>query len=481
MGNSPQTNPKPTLRRPGDDQLAMGAIPVRDDVQDFHDAADRLGTAAIVGEDPNDPEYTHHLQTILAGRELAKLNYEKEHPWGSAENHPGTLGKIGHVMGVIGQVAGSAFAPRVMAAIPGTYLNRGLRERADVAQLNKGEQEQLAEQKETAAEGLGKENADTRLAQAEADQTKAAADLDKASAQPKAAADKGMWVNDASGKPTYLPESKVLAAAPGEYAPFEKPSTAQTPHDAFHEWLTDPQDYEKFQRGMAALKQSGRQLTPIEGAMLVRSLLAHGYADNPALLQSASDIAKASGLPFSPEDLQSMSGTPPGWQFDPVTGKPLGTQSPEFAKGQTVQRKQWSQEIIPTVDETVKQIGADPGLFGAVKGRVNEIMSGKIGSPNSPYYSALTNLHNIATAWMRVHANSDKAREDFINLLSTAQSPENLAAALGSIRQQLEIYANYGGKPGAAKESTKTTAAGGAGAGAKESAINDILKKAGIK
>jgi hypothetical protein len=433
----------------------MGTIPIRDDAQDFHDAADRLGNAAVIGEDPNDPEYLNHLQTIRAGTELAKLQYEKEHPWGSPENHPGTLGKIGHVMGIIGQAAGTAFAPRVMAAIPGTYLNRGLQARDYEAELQRGTQDELAQHRETAAETLGKENADTRLAQAEAAQTKAAADLDKASAAPKQPQEKGVWVNDASGKPVYLPESKVMGAAPGTYSPFEKPATTRaTDEDGFiHDYLganglpDTPVSRMKAREAYAARNKQAERLSPIEGAMLVRSLLQHGYGDNPALLQSAADVAKYAGLGLSPSDIAAISQTPQGWQYDPVTGKPLGKSSPEFARGQTVQRLQFSKEIMPTVDETIQMAESDPNLFGAIKGRVNEIMSGKIGEPNAPYYAALTNLHNIATAWMRMHANSDEARKVFEDLLKTAQSPENLIAALNAIKRQMGIYATYGGKP----------------------------------
>lgn len=56
--------------------------------------------------------------------QLQKLEEAKAHPWGSPENHPGTLGKIGHVLGKIGNIAGDVFAPATMSLIPGTELNR---------------------------------------------------------------------------------------------------------------------------------------------------------------------------------------------------------------------------------------------------------------------------------------------------------------------------------------------------------------------
>ena len=58
-------------------------------------------------------------------QEQAKNAYEKAHPLGSPISaRPGTLGKIEHVLGKIGNVAGNIFIPHVMENIPGTELNR---------------------------------------------------------------------------------------------------------------------------------------------------------------------------------------------------------------------------------------------------------------------------------------------------------------------------------------------------------------------
>lgn len=58
------------------------------------------------------------------GSQLEKLQDQQAHPWGTPENHPGTLGKVAHVLSRIGNIAGDVFAPGVMANIPGTELNR---------------------------------------------------------------------------------------------------------------------------------------------------------------------------------------------------------------------------------------------------------------------------------------------------------------------------------------------------------------------
>ena len=60
----------------------------------------------------------------FARNELERLEEQKTHPWGTAENHPGLLGKIGHVAGKVGNIALDVLAPGIGVNIPGTDLNR---------------------------------------------------------------------------------------------------------------------------------------------------------------------------------------------------------------------------------------------------------------------------------------------------------------------------------------------------------------------
>lgn len=47
----------------------------------------------------------------------------KDNPWGSKDNHPGILGKLGHVAAKVGNIAGDVLAPGLMGLVPGTDLN----------------------------------------------------------------------------------------------------------------------------------------------------------------------------------------------------------------------------------------------------------------------------------------------------------------------------------------------------------------------
>ena len=61
-------------------------------------------------------------------QELNRIEEEKANPWGSANNHPGLLGKIGHIAAKVGNTALDVVAPGLAYTIPGTELNRQARE-----------------------------------------------------------------------------------------------------------------------------------------------------------------------------------------------------------------------------------------------------------------------------------------------------------------------------------------------------------------
>lgn len=68
--------------------------------------------------------------------QLTRLQDQQANPWGTAENHPGTLGKIGHVLGTIGNDIGEVADPAAMARIPGTTANRTAQEQNLQKEIN---------------------------------------------------------------------------------------------------------------------------------------------------------------------------------------------------------------------------------------------------------------------------------------------------------------------------------------------------------
>ena len=97
----------------------------------------------------NDPQYTEQAARVTE----AKLAYEKANPWGSAGNHPGILGKLGHIAErVAARTPG--LAP-IVATIPGSEI--------DLGQAAKGAREDV---KQANAQNVADQTVDVKAAKA---------------------------------------------------------------------------------------------------------------------------------------------------------------------------------------------------------------------------------------------------------------------------------------------------------------------------
>jgi hypothetical protein len=108
--------------------------------------------------------------------QLQHVRWEQANPWGTAENHPGKLGKLAHTFATIGNIAGNVVAPDVMARIPNTQLNLQEREgdlakRLNTEITNEGENEQreasTRKANEETAELPGKTQSEEQLQEAQ--------------------------------------------------------------------------------------------------------------------------------------------------------------------------------------------------------------------------------------------------------------------------------------------------------------------------
>ncbi len=116
-----------------------------------HIKSDIQNTAEGAVGRPLTPEETARI----GSDEYALAKIAQYNPWGSKFNHPGTLGKIGHVLGTIGNVAGEALLPNLVAQIPGSEANRRMKEEQGLGRIKFGED-------------LAKTQAETREANARA-------------------------------------------------------------------------------------------------------------------------------------------------------------------------------------------------------------------------------------------------------------------------------------------------------------------------
>jgi hypothetical protein len=111
--------------------------------------------------------------------QLARIKDQEANPKGSAENSPGTWGKIQHVLGKVGNIAGDVLIPRVMATIPGTELNRTLQERGLQGEIDTQQKEQNTAEATKAAGALGTRRADIDTREADIKQEQADTDKEK--------------------------------------------------------------------------------------------------------------------------------------------------------------------------------------------------------------------------------------------------------------------------------------------------------------
>lgn len=71
--------------------------------------------------------------------QLARIADQKANPLGSAENHPGVLGKLAHIGGRIANIAGDIFAPATTALLPGSDLNKNIEKSNVTRQLDEAQ------------------------------------------------------------------------------------------------------------------------------------------------------------------------------------------------------------------------------------------------------------------------------------------------------------------------------------------------------
>ena len=122
----PPAQPTKTLPKTPEDRKTM--LDEYDNIM-----ADSLDKAA---HDPANAEDYKKQHDYAAFAKQALLN---KTPWGSESNHPGILGKIGHDLAKVGNIAGDIVAPKTMMLIPGTQLNTEMKTSGLTKMLNEDE------------------------------------------------------------------------------------------------------------------------------------------------------------------------------------------------------------------------------------------------------------------------------------------------------------------------------------------------------
>lgn len=338
---------------------------------------------------------------------------------------PSLMSRIGHGLERAGNIAGDVFAPATMALIPGTQLYN---ERQQARKLAYGQKEEEIKQKPELAELQGE------IRGALAAQNNAA----KASFQTQKDTDANQRTQEQIFSREKLADE---ANATKEQIAAE--------HDAFAQWMADPQDYQKFLSAQQAAKGLYRgaygQFGP---AFLAYHMLNQAYSMNPALLPviapTLSKMFAAAGEPLSP-DAQKVIATPPlGQPLSPETGAPIGLHQPEAPTTQTRNQAQTAARVISEYPDTQKLVQDAAQYLGPVQGRINvAFLLGKVGSTGDPnkdkaLQALRTSLEFNASAASRFHLNAIKSLEHFEAL---ADAGKDSTAALQGFLDEMNKWA----------------------------------------
>jgi hypothetical protein len=407
-----------------DDAMAAQTISMPDSGANLHAGLEKVFPPAPKPTVALDPNVQHQIE----GHEQNALerDYEKDsNPWGSPTNHPGVFGKIAHAL----------------SHATGGDTRRKWEEQGLANQINT----QLGEESQQALQGAqtGHANAETNelqegkvpLEQARADQAAGANDT-----KSDIATQHNQTLEDIASmhQATQRAFQHVSGTSGGKdtFANYDPSKGVFT--DLKGNVLTDFEPKDKAMQGAYGAYGPMR---------LAGQLLNYASNDNPALIPVLSPIishmiAGAGG--GNAAQIQPVLGQIPGAQPQDNQGQPIGLRMPGAPTGATRSRGQFAEAVLPSIADAETQIKQLGDKLGPMSGRFSELYNGKIGAYGPEYSGLQTTLHNIGTAWMRLHADSESARQDFLNALSSAKDPANLIANLHAIDSQARDYVQQG-------------------------------------
>jgi len=374
---------------------------------------------------------------------LRKDEAKDLNPWGTAQNHPGFWGKFGHALSV---------------ATGGPD-----RRQYEEMGLQKSLQDLLGSESRNDLEG-----AQTEEAKARTNAIENPAPKEPSEQRPYTiATDKGelQWTGhgwepiQVNGETVNPPEK------PGAMHPFQRVAgtaggskeTVYANYDPMHGVFLDQTGkvIPDFHPADKALQGAYGGFGP---AFLAYRMLNSAYNENPALLPYIAPLISKmlSQSGGSVPGMEQVLGAVPAGQPQDEKGTPIGLRMPGAPTGATRSRGQFAEAVIPSVTDAEQEIERLGNDLGPMSGRWSELYTGKIGAYGPQFSHLQTELKNIGTAWMRLHANSESARREFEEMLRGAQSPANLIANLNAIEQQAQDYVREGrGRPDELKRQAK--------------------------
>lgn len=365
---------------------------------------------------------------------LARLRSDEEkdiNPWGTPQNHPGFWGKFGHALSV-------ATGGPNRRQFEEMGLQKSLQNLLNQQTSNRNVESEIplhgAQTREANARANALEHPEPKEDRPYTIQT----DEGVLQWNPE----KNTWTPIQVNGDTAMPFTKpgagvnfqhVAGTSGGKqiYANYDPQKGQFT--DIQGNVLTDFKPADKAMQGVLG------QYAPVR---LLQGLLNTAYNDNPALLpivgKLAAQIMGQYGV--SPSQAETTLGATPAGQPQSSEGGAIGLRMPEAPTSTTRTRGQFAAEVLPTMQEAGAEVDRLGDKLGPFAGRYSELVTGKIGAYGPEFSGLQTDMHNIATAWGRLHGNSVETMKAFLDDLNSSKDPANLKEKLAHYAHQAEIY-----------------------------------------
>jgi hypothetical protein len=391
------------------------------------------------------PQQQTPLQENIAHDQqaLKKIQWQKDNPMGSANNHPGFLGKLGHAFGTLGNIAGDIFAPATMAMIPGTQLHREAEEGRLTKQLNAEQQEQsqneergatTAEAKERTAEMPAKAASEEKLQGAQAGNLESETQQRNQPDLAKAYAHRVNEVLAQGGDPSQDPVVQHLSDAITSIQP-QRVSQKGLEHVS----VVGPNGKPE----MANFHPDTGQYTDATGKVIPNPQPYEKQPQAPGITMIVPDPNHPGGGVV--QRLTSGQTVAPGAQTAAgVNAVNTPTMTQRTAAGRAATVVAMAPEVLAEIDRLAPQLGP-------VSGRWNEFMQGRVGADNPDFAGLRTDLIMMSSAVALAHAQGrlpENLRQEFDHMINAPQqTPENIKATINHVLPWLQKMQEGGQGP----------------------------------
>ena len=371
-----------------------------------------------------------------------RLQERDQNPYGSAENHPGWLGKVAHGLAKAGNIALDVVDPAVAAAIPETDLGRRAQEGEFTNEARQARTGELAAQ----AEGVKERQEDTRE-EHEENERQHRLELERQGnekidalfqglqgKEKKTANDKEKWLrqfglktnpDDPDGSPVEIPQEELSPKEHQQMSLMQAMFHARQAKAAYDEYKANPNS----PQAQAALIRARASKTAANAAA-ERAGIAHS--------RYLADIMgeDENGQPLAGVELTDDN-RPVGLKVSSAPGNKVTNTTRSMAE--------MARTVQPQIEVVKGKIHSLADSLGPAAGRWNELMVNKGGTDYPEFAGLDQDLDLLSSAIVRTHFGArggQQYREALRKNFGEAQSPEDLLARIDSASGWIQGYAN---------------------------------------